>query len=276
MPERDMPFNVIRRAPQTAYPLHCHDFSELVIVYGGEGIHFSEFYSHRIKSGDVFVVNASSIHGYKETKALHLVNILFLPGSLSAPLFDLPLKPAFHMLFTLEPEYRDSGVDSGGLHLNDKQLAEVMALVDKMENEIREQQVGCRTFAAGCFMQLAVMLTRCYDVPRHVIPEKMMKISEILAYLNRYYRSELNMSDLCSGHGMSESTLTRSFKQATGVTVYSYCLKLRLRHASMLLKNTDLSISEIAVAVGFEDSNYFSRAFKRSYGLTPREHRALS
>jgi AraC-like DNA-binding protein len=44
----------------------------------------------------------------------------------------------------------------------------------------------------------------------------------------------------------------------------------------MLLKNTDLSISEIAVAVGFEDSNYFSRAFKRSYGLTPREHRALS
>ncbi len=267
------PLNVLRRSPQFPYPLHDHDFSELVIVYGGEGIHFSGESEHRIKAGDVFVINGSVEHGYRDTDKLCLVNILFLPENMNLSLLDLPMSSAFHLLFTLEPEFRSHCEAAGYLHLTPGQLAEAMHLVDTMENELHSHRRGYRMLVSGCFMQLTALLIRYYEEPDRDVPPKMLKISEILVYLHRNYRNRISIEQLCSSSGMSESTLSRTFKQAVGTTPLDYCNRLRLRRAAELLRGTDMSISEIAVESGFEDSNYFSRIFSRQWGLSPRVYR---
>jgi AraC family L-rhamnose operon transcriptional activator RhaR/AraC family L-rhamnose operon regulatory protein RhaS len=272
IPEEE-PLNVLRRSPQFPYPLHNHDFSELVIVYGGEGLHFSGQTEHRIEAGDAFVINGSVEHGYRDTRDLCLVNILFLPENMNLSLLDLPMSSAFHLLFTLEPEFRDQCKAAGYLHLTPEQLSRAMSLVDTMESELQSRRKGYRMLVAGCFMQLAALLIRYYEDPERPIPQKMLKMSEIMVYLHRNYHSRISIEQLCASAGMSESTLSRAFKQAVGTTPLDYCNRLRLRRAAELLRNTDMSIAEIAEHSGFDDSNYFSRTFRRQLGLSPRIYR---
>ena len=53
----------------------------------------------------------------------------------------------------------------------------------------------------------------------------------------------------------------------------SYINKIRIEKAAALFKNSDRSITEIAMEVGFDDSNYFSRIFKKQMGMSPREYK---
>ena len=68
-------------------------------------------------------------------------------------------------------------------------------------------------------------------------------------------------------------TLTRLFKEETGFTVLEYIEKSKLEHALNLLKFTKLSIKEISVLSGYHDQNYFSRVFRKQYGISPRKVR---
>ena len=76
----DLKLELIERNPQIPFPLHTHDFSELVIVLSGTGIHFTYGDEYRIAPGDVFYIESGFAHGYKETQKLHLYNILFDPS----------------------------------------------------------------------------------------------------------------------------------------------------------------------------------------------------
>jgi len=72
---------------------------------------------------------------------------------------------------------------------------------------------------------------------------------------------------------MSESSLLSTFKEATGQSPIDYLIHLRIQRAAELLCRSVQSISEIAFAVGFEDSNYFSRQFRQTMHTSPREYR---
>jgi len=75
---------------------------------------------------------------------------------------------------------------------------------------------------------------------------------------------------------MSESSLQRAFKKITGTSPLDYHLKKRIDSACLLLRNSDSPITMIAYDMGFSDSNYFSRQFKKVKGETPGEFRKRS
>ncbi|MCI8822633.1 MAG: AraC family transcriptional regulator [Lachnospiraceae bacterium] len=101
-------------------------------------------------------------------------------------------------------------------------------------------------------------------------------VEEALRYLESRYGQELSIQALADELGLDRSHLHRVFKAATGVSPQEYLLDLRIRKASELLKRTDLPISVIALSVGYEDTLYFSRLFKKKKGQSPTRYRALS
>lgn len=101
-------------------------------------------------------------------------------------------------------------------------------------------------------------------------------VEEALRYLESRYGQELSIQALADELGLDRSHLHRVFKAATGVSPQEYLLDLRIRKASELLKRTDLPISVIALSVGYEDTLYFSRLFKKKKGHSPTRYRALS
>lgn len=94
-------------------------------------------------------------------------------------------------------------------------------------------------------------------------------------YFRENYRSEINVEDYALSRGMSASNFYRVFKQISGSTPLQYILKLRLSNTQNLLENSNLTIAEIASAVGYENPLYFSRVFHKHIGVSPSEYRKM-
>ena len=99
------------------------------------------------------------------------------------------------------------------------------------------------------------------------------RIQKSLSYLNRHYSEPLRLETLAGMEYLSVSRYSALFRKVTGRSPQQYLIDLRLRNAQELLKSTDLSISEVARSVGYEDALYFSRIFRRHTGAPPSDHR---
>ena len=84
--------------------------------------------------------------------------------------------------------------------------------------------------------------------------------------------NKLSNKDYAKMCGVSEFHFIRKFKNETGFTPLQYKTKLIVNKAINLFETTNLNISEISQVLGFEDSLYFSRVFKKEMGIAPREY----
>ena len=92
-------------------------------------------------------------------------------------------------------------------------------------------------------------------------------------FLDTKTASKFKIEELCKYVRRSESHAIRTFKQAYGVTPYAYLLEKKLDLAKQLLRDTNLSIREIANKLSFADEYYFSNVFKKRTGMTPSAYR---
>lgn len=91
--------------------------------------------------------------------------------------------------------------------------------------------------------------------------------------LKKSYNTEININEYAESRGFSVCWFIRCFKQITGSTPLQYILNLRISNAQSLLESTDYSITEVASAVGYDNSLYFSRLFHKQVGMSPKEYR---
>ena len=94
-----------------------------------------------------------------------------------------------------------------------------------------------------------------------------------MAYIHEHYAEPISRADLARHVALSEDYLTASFRRELGVTPITYLNRYRVNQAKQLLTDTDQSVTEIALQVGFSDSGYFSRVFRREVGLSPEAYR---
>ena len=86
---------------------------------------------------------------------------------------------------------------------------------------------------------------------------------------------KLNSTFLADKMAISVSQLSRKLNGITGYSTISYVLQLKLNKAKKLLATEDISITEVADACGFYDANYFSRTFKKEFGVSPSNFQKL-
>lgn len=102
---------------------------------------------------------------------------------------------------------------------------------------------------------------------------KLRSINEVFVHIERNYSAALTTRDLAAHFHLTEQYFCHVFKEKTGKTPTDYINRYRVEKAAFFLKNTDKSITDIALSVGFEDSNYFARVFKKHMGVSPRAYR---
>ena len=98
-------------------------------------------------------------------------------------------------------------------------------------------------------------------------------VSRLMAYISGHLDGDLSLCALSEKLHLNPSYLSRRFKELTGQTLTETILRLRMETACELLKNTSYRISEIAPMVGYETSANFSKVFKKTMRITPREYR---
>lgn len=96
--------------------------------------------------------------------------------------------------------------------------------------------------------------------------------NQILQFLNEYHTG-ITLGDLARLCNRSKSHISHLFKKESGMTLRAYCNNLKLEDAKKILLKTDISVTEVALNVGFNDTSYFIHLFKSSFGVTPLQYR---
>ncbi|MFQ3669344.1 MAG: AraC family transcriptional regulator, partial [Fimbriimonadaceae bacterium] len=94
-------------------------------------------------------------------------------------------------------------------------------------------------------------------------------IDRALAIVERNYAKELTDSSVAAQLGLSNSHFRHLFKQTTGQPFHQYLIAVRLEHARQMLLDQDISVSQVASAVGFQGLSHFSRAFTQRFQVSP-------
>ena len=270
----DFPFGIRRADPQPEHHLHDHQyFSELVAIYRGHGVHFTEHERYPVSTGDVFVVGSSQKHGYMELHDLYLVNVMFDADRILTQASQVKKLPGYHVLFNLEPRFRRQHQFASRLRLGPNELDEFMRMVAELERELDEERAGYEYMVTAQFMLMVGYLCRCYAGTSHPAGRSLIRIAEVISYLERNYTEPVDLDLLQGVAGMSGSGLLRTFKEATGYAPIDYLIRLRIARACHLLRTTEYPVTEVAFEVGFHDSNYFARQFRSTMGTSPSQYR---
>lgn len=104
---------------------------------------------------------------------------------------------------------------------------------------------------------------------------KSQKLVILQKYLDENYAKPISISDMCNISNYSPSRLRTIFREELNSSPVQYLQSLRLKHAELLLTETDVSINYIAAKIGYSNTTYFCRLFRASYHMTPSEYRQL-
>ncbi|MBQ7364525.1 MAG: helix-turn-helix transcriptional regulator [Clostridia bacterium] len=99
--------------------------------------------------------------------------------------------------------------------------------------------------------------------------KKMEHFSDIAAYLFDHYGETIDFESLSRIFGYSYSSFRKQFKEKTGKSPHEYLVDLRMERAVALLNSQQYTVTEVALMVGYEDSSYFSRVFRKKKGCSP-------
>lgn len=275
--DRIFPFFIQYGHHNDNHKKHYHaDFYELMIVLDGTAKQQVNHQTYYIKRGDVFVFGEGVSHDFEDAHDLHICNIMFQPSALLDRYHDLGEIPGYHDLFIIEPYLSQNDKYQHYLKLQFDQFDEVTELIRKMHEEYHASRPGRKSMLMALFQMLVTYLSRCYGEQESREPGKAsMQIARSVSCMEQNFRDEFTVEQLAEMSYVSERHFLRQFSEVYHTTPHQYLMRLRLEHARGLLENekNGLSIADIAYDSGFQSNSYFSRVFRRAYGMTPMEYR---
>lgn len=93
----------------------------------------------------------------------------------------------------------------------------------------------------------------------------------MVGFIQQNYTDKISLADIATAGSVGESKCCKLFKKYINETPNAYLNQYRLNKSTELLKNTDMSITEIALSVGYTGSSYYTETFHKWFGKTPRE-----
>ena len=271
-----LPISVNYEDPQPAIPLHHHFFDELVIILTGSAMHTIDGQTYPVKAGDVFVVKRGSIHNYQDPKGFALANVIFDAKKLDMGNWDIRELTGYHVLFSLEPAFRDRHEFRSRLTLEGAPFTRASELVEELAATTSDKDPGYRVQAKGLFMLLVIMLSKSYsDTPKtNRDATELLQIGDAIAYIESNYSATISSKKLAKVAHLTVRTFQRTFHHCMQMTPTEYIIQVRLRNAAHLLKESDLTLTQIAMLCGFSDSSYFGLIFRNNMGVTPSQYRS--
>ncbi len=268
-----LPIQIHIRDPQPEFPMHQHQFDELVIILKGTARHVINDQSFSVKGGDVFVIAPKNRHQHQEMHGLSLANILFDSKALAMEQWDIQTLPGSHALFLLEPVYRAQHNFRSHLQLPEHEMKHVTDIIHKLTLEADKRNPGYRVMAKSLFMQLTVHLSRCYSEQPTEESIDLLRIGDAIALMETHYSEKITLDMLAVRSHLSKRHFLRVFNDCVGRSPIDHLMHIRMQKACELLARSNRTVTDIAFACGFSDGNYFTRCFRKSLKQTPLQFR---
>lgn len=151
--------------------------------------------------------------------------------------------------------------------------------LDAIFHNFHEQRFGWELSVKANLLKVVSILlleqqfVRNHHSDKQIKHEKVHMLKTTIDYLQQHTHTKVTIAELAALINVSPEYFCRFFKQHTGLTAIEYLHQLRIERAVNLLLNTDLSVLDVSLQVGFDDQSYFSKKFKALKGLTPAKFR---
>ena len=255
----------------TAFPPHNHDYVEILYMCQGSTTHLINGETTLIlKQGELLLLNQHTVHAIEPAGATDIaVNFIVLPAFFDDALILIGGDNVLGQ-FLISSLSQDG--ESGFLHF---QVAEVLVIQNLVENLIwslaHKQQNNRRINQVTMgllFLQLLnhVELSRVSGGRTHGL------VMEALREIEENYRCA-NLSLVAERFGVSLAYLSQLIRKTTGSSFKMLLKEKRLAKAAQLLRSTSLTVAEIILAVGYDNSSYFYRIFSEKYRCVPKDYR---
>ncbi|HEY8464876.1 MAG TPA: response regulator [Bacillota bacterium] len=152
--------------------------------------------------------------------------------------------------------------------IDDRELEEVL---QKLGTEIRQRKQNRKVQDSLALLSESKIMFFKEQFLANEVKVTESYVREAIDFLKKHFREDLNLKIIAAQSGISESYLSRLFKQETGYTFVEYLTNYRISKAIELLKDKTIKVYEVAGLVGYSDSHYFSSLFRKYVGLTPSE-----
>jgi AraC family transcriptional regulator, L-rhamnose operon regulatory protein RhaS len=250
---------VVKRAPQEPFPEHAHDFGEIVIVSQGGGYNVVNDYARRVCAGSVFYLMPDDRHSFEDLNDLCLTNVMFR------------MPERYRALLQVEESVRCK--ESWEIGSDTRREVERLLNGISMASQGFPLDLARSCYLEGVFLQLVALLCQArYSCNANASLDT--RARELVSYLQGNFSELIDWEGVAEKFGLSVRSMHRKIVDQTGLTPMRYLTQIRLSHAARQLVQTRQSITDIAFASGFDDSNYFATLFRQAYACTPSQYRA--
>lgn len=237
------------------FPNHFHEYYVIGFIESGSRHLSCKNKEYTVKQGDLVLFNPGDNHTCEQIdgKTLDYRCINITPEIMSQAVFEITGKDELPY-FTTTVAFHSELVSL---------LMELHLMVMEEEKGFRKEEIF--------FLLLEQLMEEYTDkIPAKKV-EQSMETTAICEFLEKNYRKNISLDELCSLTGFSKYYLIRSFTKQKGISPYSYLETIRIDRAKKLLEQGGLPI-DVALQTGFNDQSHFSNFFKKFIGLTPKQY----
>lgn len=254
---------------ENEFEFHYHDFNKIIVFVSGEVTYIIEGKSYKLKPWDILLVGKNDLHlpiispSIPYERMVLWLNPLFLEGHNKD---NCDLLSCFHLASQRKLNL---------IRLSPKQISILKQNLANLEEETQNKAFGSTLLKNALFIQFIVTINRLFlgmDINKKIdgiIYDK--RVENILTFINSNLDKNLSIDMISKTFFLSRYYLMHSFKKETGYTLYNYIQKKRLIKASDLIKS-GIQAGEVCSLCGFGDYSSFVRAFKKEFGLSPRQY----
>ena len=248
-------------------PVHWHDEVEIICVREGKLRISIEGNIYEASTGEIYLVNPGELHYMEaDTIPVDYYTILFSLDFISSRTQDV-----------LEREVLGTLREKKKLLVQDINSRSCVKQIDQLLGKLIDlndgQKGAYQLRTKGVLMELLSELIEAECFYRPVLRKNSNLQRDMISYIQEHFAEKITLKTLGDEFHLSEKYISRYFKEQFAISFMQYVAHLRIEKAKKLLRETETSITDVALSCGYPSVNFFIRSFKEANEMTPLQYR---
>lgn len=253
-----------------AINLHWHPELEMNLVVSGKAEVMINFESHVVSKGDIILINKEEVHGFfrYQSQDFNCKAVVFHLDFIGAKTPDDVFMELLSPLVNKEKRFSNFIAQNAPVYRELKKHLEQIFLL------YEEKKPYYKLLLKSEILMVFYLLFSSSSVKNGIrYSKRNASMKTAIDFIAENYNRHISAEEAAAVAGYSKYHFLRIFKEAAGMEFSRYVNRVRFDHAVLLLKESNLSVTDIALATGFSDSAYFTKKFKEEFHTTPLSFR---